>query len=48
MVGADGAWRQLIDLARNQAQVIPAGAVTFPMTSATLRVPRQLTGSAGE
>jgi hypothetical protein len=39
---------ELIDLARNQARVIQAGAVTIPMTSATLRVPRQLTGAAGE
>jgi HK97 family phage major capsid protein len=33
----------VIDLARNQTRVIQAGAVTVPMTSQTLRVPR-LTG----
>ncbi|MGV9870141.1 phage major capsid protein [Rhodococcus koreensis] len=30
----------VIDLARNQMQVIAAGAITIPMTSATLKVPR--------
>jgi hypothetical protein len=39
---------QLIDLARNQARVIQAGATVVPMTSSTLRVPRQTAGAAGE
>lgn len=34
---------QVIDLARNQLRVIEAGAITVPMTSQTLRIPR-LTG----
>jgi HK97 family phage major capsid protein len=39
---------QLIDLARNQARIIQAGATTIPMTSTTLRVPRLTSGSSGE
>lgn len=36
---------RLIDLARNQARVIQAGAVVVPMTSQTLKMPR-LTGAS--
>jgi len=38
----------LIDLARNQARVIQAGASSIPMTSSTLRIPRQIAGAAGQ
>ena len=38
----------LIDLARNQARVIQAGASSIPMTSSTLRIPRQTAGAAGQ
>lgn len=33
---------QVIDLARNQSRVMEAGAVTYPMDSATLTLPRQV------
>ncbi len=34
---------QIIDLARNQSRVMQAGAITYPMTSASLTLPRQVT-----
>jgi HK97 family phage major capsid protein len=48
-VGAGGALvpsplsSRVIDLARNQTRVFQAGAVTVPMTSQTLAIPRLLT-----
>lgn len=39
---------RLIDLARNQARVLQAGALTVPMHSSTLKIPKLLADANGE